>query len=77
MPPDDLFAEGGPALVEPQIAAPQVSTDLLQEQEIVRLLLTYGHELATWEQTDNMYVGSFIIQNLSDVTFDDEVCKRI
>lgn len=77
MPPDDLFAEGGPALVEPQIAARQVSTDLLQEQEIVRLLLTYGHELATWEQTDNMYVGSFIIQNLSDVTFDDEVCKRI
>lgn len=77
MPPDDLFAEGGPA-AEPDIApTTQVSTDILQEQEIVRLLLTFGHELATWEQTDNMYVGSFIIQNLSDVTFENDLCKRI
>ena len=76
MPPEDLFAEGGPS-AELEIAAPQVTTDILQEQEIVRLLLTFGHELATWEQTDNMYVGSFIIQNLSDVTFENDLCKRI
>jgi DNA primase len=78
MPPDDLFAEGGPAMAEPEVTSTaQVSTDILQEQEIVRLLLTFGHELATWEQTDNMYVGSFIIQNLSDVTFENELCRRI
>jgi len=77
MPPDDLFAEEGPAAVPVQTATEQISSDLLQEHEIVRLLLTFGHELATWEQTDNMYVGSFIIQNLSDVTFDNEMCNRV
>ncbi len=78
MPPDDLFAEEGGAVAEPsQSTTEQISSDLLQEHEIVRLLLTFGHELATWEQTDNMYVGSFIIQNLSDVTFDNEMCNRV
>ncbi len=24
-----------------------------------------------------MYIGSFIMQNLSDVTFEDQLCKRI
>jgi len=76
VPPDDLFADGvAPSDLE--VPTEQISTDILQEQEIVRLLLTFGHELATWEQTDNMYVGSFIIQNLSDVTFENDLCKRI
>ncbi len=76
MPPDDLFAEGGPANLP---AEPSQPTELehLQEKEVVRVLLTYGHELATWEDTDNMYVGSFIISNLSDVTFENVLCKRI
>lgn len=53
-------------------------TDELQEQEIVRLLLTYGHELVSWDENEeNMYIGSFIIQNLSDVTFEDKLCKKI
>lgn len=78
MPPDDLFAEEGGAIAAPAPSTTeQISSDLLQEHEIVRLLLTFGHELATWEQTDNMYVGSFIIQNLSDVTFDNEMCNRV
>jgi len=76
MPPDDLFAEEG-SVAPTQNVTEQISSDILQENEIVRLLLTFGHELATWEQTDNMYVGSFIIQNLSDVTFDDDLCGRV
>lgn len=53
-------------------------TDELQEQEIVRLLLTYGHEMVSWDENEeNMYIGSFIIQNLSDVTFEDKLCKKI
>ncbi|WP_199118090.1 DNA primase [Pedobacter sp. ASV28] len=80
MPPDDLFAEDfantGDGSLNMDTSA-QVNTDALQEQEIVRLLLTFGHELATWEGTDNMYIGSFIVQNLSDVTFENELCRRI
>lgn len=77
MPPDDLFAEEAFIVAPASSATEQISSDILQEHEIVRLLLTFGHELATWEQTDNMYVGSFIIQNLSDVTFDNNLCNRI
>ncbi len=76
-PPDNLFAPEGEDQDRRDIATAQISTDILQEQEIVRLLLTFGHELATWEETDNMYVGSFIVQNLGDVTFENQLCKRI
>lgn len=77
MPPENLFDENFDGSASPQLSTAIVSTDILQEQEIVRLLLTFGHELATWEEGDNMYVGSFIIQNLSDVIFENELCKRI
>ena len=77
MPPENLFDENFDGSASPQLSTAQVSTDVLQEQEIVRLLLTFGHELTTWEEGDNMYVGSFIIQNLNDVIFENELCKRI
>lgn len=69
-PPENLFDD------TPQEQAAE-DTDKLQEQEIVRLLLTYGHELVNWDKIDNMYIGSFIMQNLADVTFEDAVCKKI
>ncbi|MCJ0742176.1 DNA primase [Pedobacter montanisoli] len=71
LPPDDLFADD-----EIKETA-QVASDVIQEQEIVRLLLAYGHELVSWDGIDNMYVGSFIIQNLSDVSFEDATCNKI
>lgn len=71
LPPDDLFADDEIKEVA------QVASDVIQEQEIVRLLLAYGHELVSWDGIDNMYVGSFIIQNLSDVSFEDATCNKI
>ncbi len=73
-PPDNLFDDSA---VPGESIGRTAVTDELQEQEIVRLLLTFGHELVSWDQIDNMYIGSFIIQNLADVTFDDEICQRI
>jgi DNA primase len=70
-PPENLFDDS------PQTAAVKADDEELQEQEIVRLLLSYGHELVNWDKIDNMFIGSFIIQNLSDVSFKHEVCKRI
>jgi len=75
LPPDNLFADDGPTQ-EIATATPP-SNDELQEQEIVRLLLAFGHELVSWDKIDNMYIGSFIIQNLTDVTFENQLCKRI
>lgn len=73
-PPDNLFDDN--AVAGEEVGRSLVS-DELQERETVRLLLTYGHELVSWDQIDNMYIGSFIIQNLADVSFEDPVCKRI
>jgi DNA primase len=76
MPPENLLDDQA----TPNIGlAPEqtVDSDDLQEQEIVRLLLAFGHELASWEKVDNMYIGSFIIQNLSDVIFENKICKKI
>lgn len=74
MPPEHLFADD----YEPQVVTTEtVSNDDLQEQEIVRLLLAFGHELVSWDKIDNMYIGSFIIQNLNDVTFENALCKKI
>ncbi|MFI5451081.1 DNA primase [Pedobacter sp. UC225_61] len=72
MPPADLLADD-----EPQVTTAVATNDELQEQEIVRLLLAFGHELVSWDKIDNMYIGSFIMQNLTDVTFENELCKRI
>lgn len=74
-PPDNLFDDNAPMdLPETET---RLDDDLLQEHEIVRLLLAFGHELVSWDNIDNMYIGSFIMQNLSDVTFEDETCKLI
>ncbi|TDQ06556.1 DNA primase [Pedobacter metabolipauper] len=74
-PPDNLFENPDPFSQPESDASPD--NDQLQEQEIVRLLLAFGHELVNWDKIDNMYIGSFIMQNLSDVVFEDGLCKRI
>ena len=72
LPPENLFADDVQL-----VAIETTANDKLQEQEIVRLLLTFGHELVSWDKIDNMYIGSFIMQNLTDVTFENELCKKI
>lgn len=74
-PPENLFETSGP--YEGPGPDTQVNIDGIQEQEIVRLLLAFGHELVTWDGIDNMYIGSFIIQNLTDVVFEDKICNSI
>lgn len=74
MPPADFFltdrerAELGVPGVEPsQIITPEI----LQEREIVRILLNYGAELATWEGDGDIPVAPYILNALEDVSFED------
>ena len=76
MPPDNLFDDNAPAATS-TATENVIANDDLQEHEIVRLLLSFGHELVSWDKIDNMYIGSFIMQNLTDVTFENAICKRI
>jgi DNA primase len=75
-PPDNLFENADPS-APVTVQEETADDDAIQEQEIVRLLLAFGHELVNWDKIDNMYIGSFIMQNLSDVTFQDALCKRV
>lgn len=72
-PPDDLWDDSAGPMGHEQ----PVEENEHQEKEIVRLLLAFGHEFVNWDKIDDMYIGSFIMQNLSDVEFDDPLCKRI
>lgn len=76
MPPDNLFDDNAPSATS-TATENVIANDDLQEHEIVRLLLSFGHELVSWDKIDNMYIGSFIMQNLTDVTFENAICKRI
>jgi DNA primase len=77
MPPDNLFDDNRREDDGPIVEIPESGEDKEQEMEILRLLLAYGHELVNWDETENMYIGSFIMQNLSDVVFKNGLLDRI
>ena len=49
--------------------------DYSQEREIIRLLLLYGNKVIDWDGLANTYIGPFMIAELSDVEFENPVCK--
>lgn len=70
LPPDNLFDDGKSVEVNKEF-----EEHYHQEKEIIRLLLNYGHEMIKIEETE-FNVGSFIIQYLSEITFDEPSCQR-
>lgn len=76
-PPADLFADDGPAKSKASEKSTVASNAELQEQEIVRLLLHYGHLAAEWEQEGNMPIAIVILAGLQDVEFQHSGCKKI
>jgi DNA primase len=70
MPDEPHFFDEPEALVKP------AEVSITQEREIIRLLLVYGHEIINWDNIANTYIGPFIIAELSDVEFEQPVCKN-
>jgi len=75
-PPSDLFLteeeRAGPEL------PPSVTSEILQEREIVRILLNYGEEPVTWEETDgHVPIAAYLLGGLDDVSFEDETSAHI
>ncbi|MCJ8209294.1 DNA primase [Mucilaginibacter sp. RS28] len=68
-PPEDLFADN-PA------PANNISKALYKEREVVRVLLLYGNRMIDWDGIANTYIGPFMIAEMSDVTFEEPVCKQ-
>jgi DNA primase len=61
-------------LDEPPVAR-EPKDDSTQEKEIVRLLLLYGNRMIDWDGIANTYIGPFMIAELMDVEFDNQVAK--
>ncbi len=53
-----------------------ISSDVLHEREIIRILLHYGGHPASWEDSD-VPLAPLLLSGLSDVSFDDPTCFAI
>ena len=74
MPPADFFLTDAERTkeVSSEGGTPQTLTsDTLQEREIVRILLNYGEELAEWEGDGDVPIAPLLLNALDDVTFED------
>jgi DNA primase len=79
MPPADFFlteqekAEAGISTSPAQI----LTSELLQEREIVRILLNYGREMVSWEGDGDIPVAPYLLGSLDDIEFEDASCAKI
>jgi DNA primase len=79
MPPADFFLtedEKKEAGIQGQTNQ-QLTSELLQEREIVRILLNYGRELVTWEGDGDIPVAPYLLGSLDDIEFEDNTCHKI
>ncbi len=75
MPPADFFLteqERSEIGLPPVESPPVITAEILQEREIVRILLNYGAELATWEGDGDVPVAPLLLNALDDISFEDK-----
>lgn len=56
---------------------PSINANDLQEKEIIRLLLQYGEQPATWLENDNYPIAVLILSSLQDIEFSHPESKKI
>ncbi len=80
-PPADFFMtdeeRGGAAPLAPETPAQQITSEILQEREIIRILINYGDYLATWEGDGDIPVAGVLLSNIADVNFEDKAAAFI
>lgn len=79
MPPADFFLtedEKKEAGIADQLMQP-LTSELLQEREVVRILLNYGRELVTWEGDGEIPIAPYLLGSLDDIEFEDSTCHKI
>lgn len=53
------------------------ASDAMQEREIVRILLHYGDQPASWESHGEIPIAPLLLSGLNDVSFDDPTCLSV
>src|SRR5690606_15517088 len=79
-PPADFFltdAEREELGIAPPQESVTITPEILQEREIVRILINYGAELATWEGEGDIPVAPYLLSAIEDVDFVDKACAYI
>lgn len=80
IPPADLFLTDAERVQEVSSGeeTPQnITSDTLQEREIVRILLNYGEELAVWEGDGDVPIAPLLLSALDDIAFEDRASAFI
>lgn len=75
MPPPDFFLteqERGQAGMTESVVVQEITTEILQEREIIRILLNYGQELVTWEGDGDIPVAPYLLSSIDDIDFEDK-----
>ena len=73
--PTDGPAAGAEAKWSAQ--AEDISSDVLHEREIIRILLHYGAQPAAWEADNDIPIAPLLLSGLSDLSFDDPTCLSV
>jgi DNA primase len=80
-PPPDFFMtddeRAGLPPIESVEQPAQLTSEILQEREIVRILINYGDYLATWEGDGDIPVAGLLLGNISDIEFKDKAAAYI
>lgn len=79
-PPADFFLtedERSDAGLPSEPAPILITSEILQEREIVRILLNYGQEMAAWEGDGDVPVAAYLLGSIDDVTFEDKASAYI
>ncbi|UIR55569.1 DNA primase [Sphingobacterium sp. SRCM116780] len=80
-PPADFFLteeeRGGATSIATESPSQQITAEILQEREIIRILINYGDYLATWEGDGDIPVAGLLLSNIDDVNFEDKAAAYI
>jgi len=80
-PPPDFFMtdeeRAGIPAMESENQPTQLTSEVLQEREIVRILINYGDYLATWEGDGDIPVAGVLLGNINDIEFKDKAAAYI
>lgn len=76
IPAEMLAAMESEGIVPPQAVKP-ISSEILMERELVRVLLNYGREMVSWEGDGDIPVAPYLLASMDDVTFEDGACIKI
>ncbi|TJZ60397.1 DNA primase [Sphingobacterium olei] len=80
MPPPDFFlteAERSDAGLPESDTYTKITPEILQEREVVRVLLNYGREMASWEGDGEVPIAPYLLGSIDDISFDDRASAII